>query len=126
MAPRQYIQRASRSTGCAETTTEGGPKGQLQDAIDQPFLCAAIQTVPIPHPAGEHGGRPLEVPDVVEPVSVLADAPKSKKFLLFDDAPVDEVMYRLYTIDKVCQGLNDIKEGKTISTEALLKEIDTW
>ena len=43
-----------------------------------------------------------------------------------DDAPVDEVMYRLYTIDKVRRGLQDIKEGKTVTTEALSKEIDSW
>jgi predicted transcriptional regulator len=43
-----------------------------------------------------------------------------------DDAQIDDVMYRLYVIDKVNRGLSAIKEGRTISTEKLLKEIESW
>ena len=43
-----------------------------------------------------------------------------------DDAPIDDVMYRLYVIDKVSKGQAALKEGRTITTEELLKEIESW
>ncbi|HEX2959440.1 MAG TPA: hypothetical protein VHO70_21580 [Chitinispirillaceae bacterium] len=43
-----------------------------------------------------------------------------------DDAQIDDVMYRLYVIDKVNRGLRAVEEGQTISTEKLLKEIESW
>jgi predicted transcriptional regulator len=43
-----------------------------------------------------------------------------------DDAPIDDVMYRLYVIDKVSRGQAALKEGRTITTEELLKEIESW
>jgi predicted transcriptional regulator len=43
-----------------------------------------------------------------------------------DNAPIEEVMYRLYVIDKVAQGQEAIKNGSTITTEELLKEIESW
>ncbi len=43
-----------------------------------------------------------------------------------DDAQIDDVMYRLYVIDKVNRGLKAIEEGQTIPTEKLLKEIESW
>lgn len=43
-----------------------------------------------------------------------------------DDAPIDDVMYRLYVIDKVAHGQAALKDGHTISTEELLKEIESW
>ena len=46
--------------------------------------------------------------------------------LLPDDAPIDEVMYRLYVIDKVARGQEAVRDGHIISTEELLKEIESW
>ena len=46
--------------------------------------------------------------------------------LLPDDAQIDDVMYRLYVIDKVAHGQDAIKDGRTIPTTELLKEIETW
>jgi hypothetical protein len=43
-----------------------------------------------------------------------------------DDAPIDDVMYRLYVIDKVARGQTALKEGKVMSTEELLKEVESW
>jgi len=43
-----------------------------------------------------------------------------------DNAPIDEIMYRLYVIDKISKGQIALKEGRTITTEELLKEIDSW
>ena len=43
-----------------------------------------------------------------------------------DDAPIDEVMYRLYVIDKIAHGQDAIKEGRIISATELLKEIESW
>ncbi|NLD93819.1 MAG: hypothetical protein GX639_14275 [Fibrobacter sp.] len=43
-----------------------------------------------------------------------------------DDAPIDDVMYRLYVIDKVANGQEAVKDGHVISTPDLLKEIESW
>jgi len=43
-----------------------------------------------------------------------------------DTATVEDMMYRLYVIDKVNAGLEDMRNGKTISTEELLREIQMW
>ena len=43
-----------------------------------------------------------------------------------DDTSVDEIMYRLYVIDKVRKGQEAAEEGKTIKAEELEKEISSW
>jgi predicted transcriptional regulator len=43
-----------------------------------------------------------------------------------DDTSVDEIMYRLYVIDKVRKGQEAAAEGKTITAEELEKEISSW
>ena len=43
-----------------------------------------------------------------------------------DDAPVEDMMYRLYVLEKIHQGLQDIREGRTISHEDLEKEMLSW
>jgi predicted transcriptional regulator len=43
-----------------------------------------------------------------------------------DDAPIDDVMYRLFVIDKVTRGQEAVKNGRTISNEELLKEVESW
>ena len=43
-----------------------------------------------------------------------------------DDAPIDEVMYRLYVIDKISRGQAALKDGRTITTDELLKEVEAW
>jgi predicted transcriptional regulator len=43
-----------------------------------------------------------------------------------DDADMDEIMYRLYVLDKIRKGQRAADEGRTISQEQLKREIDTW
>ena len=47
-------------------------------------------------------------------------------FSLPDDAPFDDVMYRLYVIDKVSHGQEALKDGRVVSGEELLKELESW
>jgi hypothetical protein len=39
---------------------------------------------------------------------------------------MDEIMYRLYVLDKIRKGQEAVVQGKTISNEELKREIDTW
>ena len=43
-----------------------------------------------------------------------------------DSAEIDDIMYRLYVIDKVRKGKEAVERGDTVSTEELRKEIETW
>ena len=45
---------------------------------------------------------------------------------LHDTANIDEIMYRIYLIDKVRKGEEAIKEGRSISVEALKEEMKLW
>lgn len=43
-----------------------------------------------------------------------------------DDVPLDEIIYQLYVLSKVQQGLTDVDAGRTISTDELAREIEAW
>jgi hypothetical protein len=43
-----------------------------------------------------------------------------------DDADIDEIMYRLYVIDKVHKAREAIERGEVISHEELKREIAKW
>jgi hypothetical protein len=43
-----------------------------------------------------------------------------------DTAEIDDIMYRLYVIDKVRKGREAVQRGKTVSMEDLKKEIESW
>jgi hypothetical protein len=43
-----------------------------------------------------------------------------------DDTSVDEIMYRIYVVDKVRKGQVAAAEGKTLTTEEIEKEIRVW
>lgn len=43
-----------------------------------------------------------------------------------EDADMDEIMYRLYVLDKIRKGQRAADEGRSISHEELKHEIDTW
>jgi len=43
-----------------------------------------------------------------------------------DSADIDEIMYRLYVIDKVRKGREAVERGDTISIEELKREIESW
>ena len=39
---------------------------------------------------------------------------------------IDEIMYQLYVVDKVRKGREASEQGRTITSEELKREIDTW
>ena len=43
-----------------------------------------------------------------------------------DSADIDDIMYRLYVIDKAQKGRAEAKAGKLVSIEDLEKEIEAW
>jgi len=43
-----------------------------------------------------------------------------------DNVNFDEIVYRLYVLNKIHQGMQDIEEGRTISHEELTREIEQW
>jgi hypothetical protein len=43
-----------------------------------------------------------------------------------ETADVDTIMYRLYVIDKVRKGREAVEKNKTISSENLKREIESW
>jgi predicted transcriptional regulator len=53
-----------------------------------------------------------------EAISAIAKLP--------DSADIDEIMYRLYVIDKVRKGEDSIQRGEYTTTEDLKKEIESW
>jgi hypothetical protein len=43
-----------------------------------------------------------------------------------DTAEIDDIMYRLYVIDKVRKGREAVQRGEVISIEKLKEEIESW
>ena len=43
-----------------------------------------------------------------------------------EDTDMDEIMYRLYVLDKIRKGQDAVNQGRTIRSEDLKREIDTW
>ena len=43
-----------------------------------------------------------------------------------DSSDIDEIMYRLFVIDKVRKGKEAVERGETVSIEELKKEIESW
>jgi hypothetical protein len=43
-----------------------------------------------------------------------------------ETADIDDIMYRLYVIDKVRKGREAIQQGKIISADELREEIKSW
>ena len=43
-----------------------------------------------------------------------------------DTADIDDIMYRLYVIDKVRKGKEAVQRGETVSIEDLKKEMASW
>jgi predicted transcriptional regulator len=39
---------------------------------------------------------------------------------------MDEIVYRLYVLSKVRQGMEDIEGGRVMSSEDLAREIEQW
>ncbi len=58
--------------------------------------------------------------------NTLKDASLATIRRLPDDCSADDIMYEINFVAKVYEGLKDADEGKLITTEELLKRIDTW
>jgi hypothetical protein len=43
-----------------------------------------------------------------------------------DDVDMDEIMYRLYVLDRIRKGQEAVEHGRTVSSEDLKREIDLW
>ena len=43
-----------------------------------------------------------------------------------DDTDMDEIMYRLYVLDKIRKGQEAIDHGRTTASAALKYEIESW
>ena len=43
-----------------------------------------------------------------------------------ETADMEEIMYRLYVLDKVRKGQEAIEQGKTLTSDELQREMDTW
>ena len=43
-----------------------------------------------------------------------------------NNTDIEEIMYQLYVLDKIRKGQEAVKEGKTITSEELKREIDSW
>ncbi|HTY51378.1 MAG TPA: hypothetical protein VMB48_16965 [Steroidobacteraceae bacterium] len=43
-----------------------------------------------------------------------------------DNVPLDEIVYRLYALNKIRQGMQDVEAGRGISSEELAREIEQW
>ena len=43
-----------------------------------------------------------------------------------ETAEIDDIMYRLYVIDKVRKGREAVQRGEVVSIEDLKKEIEFW
>ena len=43
-----------------------------------------------------------------------------------DNADIEEIMYRLYVLGNIRRGQQDAEQGKSITAEQLLKDIQAW
>jgi hypothetical protein len=43
-----------------------------------------------------------------------------------DDADMDEIMYRFFVLDKVRKGQEAIEQCRSVSSDDLKREIDSW
>ncbi len=43
-----------------------------------------------------------------------------------EDVDMDEIMYRLYVVDKIRKSQQAVEDGQTISHDDIKKEIDKW
>ena len=43
-----------------------------------------------------------------------------------EDADMEEIMYRLYVLDKIRKGQQAVASGKIITSEELKREMESW
>lgn len=43
-----------------------------------------------------------------------------------DNSSLEDILYQIYVQGEIAKGLEDIKQGRVITHEELLKEVETW
>jgi len=43
-----------------------------------------------------------------------------------EDTDMDEIMYRLYVLDKIRKGQEAVEQGRSVTSEELKRDIDSW
>ena len=43
-----------------------------------------------------------------------------------EDTDMDEIMYQLYVLDKIRKGQEAVEQGRTVTSDELKQDIDTW
>jgi len=43
-----------------------------------------------------------------------------------DDADIDEIMYRLYVLDKIRKGQQAVEQNNVLTADELKREIEAW
>ena len=43
-----------------------------------------------------------------------------------DNADMEEIMYRLYVLDRIRKGQEAVEQGRTLSSAELQREIESW
>lgn len=61
----------------------------------------------------------------MQPHNIKQDAIEAIQSLP-DTANLEDIMYRLYVLENIKRGQDDIAQGKLITTDDLLQEIKTW
>ncbi len=61
----------------------------------------------------------------MQPHNIKQDAIEAIQSLP-DTANLEDIMYRLYVVENIKRGQDDIAQGKLTTTEDLLQEIKTW
>ena len=61
----------------------------------------------------------------MQPHTIKQDAIEAIQSLP-DTANLDDIMYRLYVLENIKRGQDDIAKGKLTTTDELLQEIKTW
>lgn len=43
-----------------------------------------------------------------------------------NDTDMEEIIYRLYVLDKIHRGQSDVEQGKTVEVTELQREMEAW
>ena len=73
----------------------------------------------------DHAGRQTKFPAKPPAKNVKRQALEAIAELP-ETAGLDDIMYRLYVLDKIGKGRQDAKEGRTTSAAQLQREIEQW
>jgi hypothetical protein len=74
--------------------------------------------------------RSQEYRQIMEPYRMQTNSAKRQAIEAIEQLPdnveMDEIVQRLYVLNKVNQGLDDVDAGRVVSSETLAAEIGRW